>query len=57
MEEAHYRLAMAYRKTGQPAKAQKEIELYQQISKQSAEAREREHAEVQQFVFELRGQK
>jgi len=54
MEEAHYRLAQAYRKTGEPAKAQKEIELYQQLSKQSAQELERERAEIQQFVFELR---
>ena len=54
LEEAHYRLAQAYRKTGEPAKAQKEIELYQQLSKQSAQELERERAEIQQFVFELR---
>jgi tetratricopeptide (TPR) repeat protein len=54
MEEAHYRLAQAYRKTGEPAKAQKEIELYQQLSKQSAQELERERSEIQQFVFELR---
>jgi tetratricopeptide (TPR) repeat protein len=56
MEEAHYRLALAYRKTGQPEKAQKEVELYQQLSKQSAEALERERSEIQQFVFGLRDQ-
>ena len=54
MEEAHYRLAQAYRKTGEPAKAQREIELYQQLSKQSAQELDRERAEIQQFVFELR---
>ena len=54
MEDAHYRLAQAYRKTGEPVKAQKEIELYQQLSKRSAEESERERSEIQQFVFELR---
>jgi tetratricopeptide (TPR) repeat protein len=54
MAEAHYRLALAYRKTGQPEKAQKEIEQYQQLSKQSMEASERERAEIQQFVFGLK---
>jgi tetratricopeptide (TPR) repeat protein len=54
LEEAHYRLAQAYRKIGETAKAQKEIELYQQLSKQSAQELERERAEIQQFVFELR---
>lgn len=56
IEEAHYRLSQAYRKSGEPAKAQKEIELYQQLSQQSAQALERERAEIQQFVFELRDQ-
>jgi tetratricopeptide (TPR) repeat protein len=54
MEEAHYRLAQAYRKMGESAKAQKEIELYQELSKQSVQELERERAEIQQFVFELR---
>ncbi|HXA68536.1 MAG TPA: carboxypeptidase regulatory-like domain-containing protein [Bryobacteraceae bacterium] len=54
MEEAHYRLAQAYRKTGELAKAQKEIEVYQQLSKQSAQELDRERSEIQQFVFELR---
>jgi len=56
MEEAHYRLAQAYRKTGEVAMAQKEIELYQQLSERSAKALERERAEIQQFVFALREQ-
>ena len=56
MEEAHYRLAQAYRKTREPAKAQREIELYQQLSQQSTQALERERAEIQQFVFALRSQ-
>jgi tetratricopeptide (TPR) repeat protein len=56
LEQAHYRLAMAYRKTGEPAKAQQEIELFQKLSEQSAQALERERAEIQQFVFELKAQ-
>jgi tetratricopeptide (TPR) repeat protein len=52
--EAHYRLAQAYRKTGAPAKAQQEIELYRRLSRQSAQDLERERDEIQQFVFELR---
>ena len=54
MEEAHYRLAQAYRKTGDTSKAQKELDLYQQLSQQSAQKLERERAEMQQFVFELK---
>ena len=56
MEEAHYRLAQAYRKTGDPVKAQKEIELYQQLSRQSAQQLEKDRAEIQQFVFALKHQ-
>ena len=56
MEEAHYRLAQAYRKTGETVKAQKELELYQQLSQQSAQKLERERGEIQQFVFELKHQ-
>src|SRR5580658_987871 len=53
LEEAHYRLAQAYRKTGETAKAQKETELYQRLSQQSAQKLESERAEIQQFVFAL----
>lgn len=56
LEEAHYRLAQAYRKVGDLAKAEKEIELYRQLSRDSEKARERERSEIQQFVFELRRQ-
>jgi tetratricopeptide (TPR) repeat protein len=54
LEEAHYRLAMAYRKTGEADKAQKEIALYQELTKRSEEKLERERSEVQQFVFEMK---
>lgn len=57
MEEAHYRLAQAYRKTGEAEKAQQELALYQQLSQESARQLERERAEIQQFVFTLRGHK
>ena len=53
-EEAHYRLAMAYRKTGDTREAQKELELYQELQKRSAEAQERERSQIQQFVFGLK---
>jgi tetratricopeptide (TPR) repeat protein len=53
-EEPHYRLAQIYRKNGDVAKAKEEIELYQQLSRKSAENFERSRAEIQQFVFEMR---
>jgi tetratricopeptide (TPR) repeat protein len=56
MEEAHYRLAQIYRKTGDTAKAQQELVLYQQLSQQAAQKLERERGEIQQFVFGLKHQ-
>jgi len=54
MEEAHYRLAQAYRLTGEEVKAQQEFALHAQLLKKSAEEKERERHEIQQFVFALR---
>jgi Tfp pilus assembly protein PilF len=54
--EAHFRLAAAYRLTGDAAKARQEIELYDQISKQETEQSERQRHEIQQFVYTLREQ-
>jgi tetratricopeptide (TPR) repeat protein len=55
LEEAHFRLAQAYRQVGETAKAQAELQLYAQISKEKAEETERQRHELQQFVYELRG--
>jgi tetratricopeptide (TPR) repeat protein len=56
LEEAHYRLAMAYRKTGETVKAGNELELYKELSGRSERQFEHERAEIQQFVFELKHQ-
>jgi tetratricopeptide (TPR) repeat protein len=53
LEDAHYRLAQAYRQSGEPSKAQAELQLYVQISKDKAAEIERQRHEVQQFVYEL----
>jgi tetratricopeptide (TPR) repeat protein len=55
--EAHYRLAQAYRRGGQVAKAEEEIAWYDQISKKTAEQGEREAREIPQFVYTLRDSK
>jgi tetratricopeptide (TPR) repeat protein len=55
MEEAHYRLAQAYRQTGETEKAKAEIQLYDQMAKESAQRVERERHEIRQFVYTLRG--
>jgi tetratricopeptide (TPR) repeat protein len=54
LEEAHFRLAQAYRQNGETANAQAELQVYAQISKENAEETEHQRHEVQQFVYELR---
>jgi len=54
LEEAHYRLARAYRQTGDSDKAKEELRLYSQLSKESAQRQERERHEIKQFVYTLR---
>lgn len=54
LEEAHYRLAQAYRKNGRIEESQKEIERYRELAKESAAAAERERSRMQQFVFEMK---
>jgi len=56
LDEAHYRLAAAYRQTGETRKAQQELELYDQIRKKTAEQAERERREIREFVYTLRDQ-
>jgi tetratricopeptide (TPR) repeat protein len=56
LEEAHYRLAQAYRQIGQSDKAKEELRLYAQLSKESAQKQDRERHEIKQFVYTLRDQ-
>ena len=56
LEQAHYRLAQAYRKSGDEDKAKAEMTLYQQTSKQSADQAQREQREMQGFVYTMRDQ-
>jgi tetratricopeptide (TPR) repeat protein len=53
-EEPHYRLAQLYRRVGEKAKSQQELQLYEQLQKKSEQQVERERHEIQQFVFRLR---
>ena len=55
LEEAHYRLAQAYKRTGETTKAEEEIKLYDHLSKKTAEELERRRHEIPQFVYTLRG--
>jgi hypothetical protein len=54
LTEAHYRLAQAYRLTGETAKSTSELRIYERLSKQEADANERRRHEIQQFVYTLR---
>jgi tetratricopeptide (TPR) repeat protein len=54
LEEAHYRLAQAYKRTEEKVKAEDELQLYNQISKSKDEEVERERRESRQFVYTLR---
>jgi tetratricopeptide (TPR) repeat protein len=54
--EAHYRLAQAYRQTGEKTKAQRELQLYGETSKQHEQEVERQRHEIQQFVYKLKNQ-
>jgi len=54
LEQAHYRLAQAYRQAGETSKAHAELQLYEQISKEKTAEIERQRHELQQFVYQLR---
>jgi len=54
LDEAHYRLAQGYNRGGEKLKAQAELQLYEQLSKKTAEESERQRREIQQFVYTLR---
>jgi tetratricopeptide (TPR) repeat protein len=54
--ETHYRLAQAYRQTGDLDKAKAESLLYDQAARESAQQIERERHEIRQFVYTLRDQ-
>ena len=56
MEDAHYRLAQAYRQVGDTGKSTAELQIYEQIAKESAQELERSRHEIRQFVYVLRDQ-
>jgi tetratricopeptide (TPR) repeat protein len=54
--EAHYRLGVAYDRSGETAEAQEEFALHDAIEKREAENVERERREIKQFLVVLQGQ-
>lgn len=55
-EEAHYRLAQAYRQIGEGERAKTELRTYEELSRKSAKQLEQERHEIRQFVYTLRDQ-
>jgi len=56
LEESHYRLAQAYLRTGDKAKAQEQLQLHDQLSKKTKEDSDHERRQIQEFVISLRGE-
>ena len=54
LADAHYRLAQAYVRSGEKAKADEEFGLHRDLAKQNADETARERQELQQFVVSLR---
>jgi tetratricopeptide (TPR) repeat protein len=54
LEEAHYRLAQAYLRTGDKVKSQEQLQLHDQLAKKTKEDTERNRRQIQEFVISLR---
>jgi tetratricopeptide (TPR) repeat protein len=51
LADAHYRLGQAYIRTGQAAKAQQHLDVYQKLRDQHLAELDKERAEIRQFVY------
>ncbi len=56
LTDAHYRLGVAYERTGESVKAKQEFQLHDEIEKAQAAAVERQRQEVKQFMVVLQSQ-
>jgi tetratricopeptide (TPR) repeat protein len=54
LEQAHYRLAQAYRLNGDAAKAHAEMQEFEKASRKKTEEVEQQRHELQQFVYRMR---
>ncbi len=55
LAEAHYRLAVAYQRSGNELQAQQEFKRHDEAKKSEAEAVERQRREIRQFLIILNG--
>jgi len=56
LSDAHYRLGLAYQRTGDSAKAAQQLALHDELEKEQAAAVERQRQEVKQFLVVLQNQ-
>ena len=56
LEQAHFRLAQAYRRLGEADEAAEELRIYEKLTKESAQTTERGRHEIRQFLYTLRDQ-
>jgi tetratricopeptide (TPR) repeat protein len=54
--EAHYRLALAYKRAGEEEKSEQELQLYKQADKTETAAIEQQRREIRQFLIILKDQ-
>jgi tetratricopeptide (TPR) repeat protein len=54
--EAHYRLALAYKRAGEEPKSEQELQLYKRADKTETAAIERQRHEIRQFLIILKDQ-
>jgi tetratricopeptide (TPR) repeat protein len=54
--EGHYRLALAYKRTGEDAKSERELQLYKEAEKTETAAIEQQRREIRQFLIILKDQ-
>ena len=54
LEEAHFRLAQAYRQAGEVEKSKEVLRIHRQLAQESAQQIDRERREIRQFVYTLR---
>jgi tetratricopeptide (TPR) repeat protein len=55
LADAHYRLGQAYVRTGDKARGQEQLQIYQRLREQHLADLDRQRAEIRQFVYSAKG--